>query len=69
MGQKYLEIWVAFKEIVEVKNRLLKVTTLVKDVFVDFHQSTVFVGHYGGSSRYIVDQRNLSERISAMILD
>lgn len=56
-----------FKEIVEIFNWFLEITTFIEDCFGNFDKGTLFVSDYCCSSRHIIDQRNLSEGISGVI--
>lgn len=58
-----------FKEIIEIFYRFLKVSTLVEYIFGNFNQATLFISYDCSASGDIVNQWNLSERISWIVVN
>ena len=56
------------KEIIEIFYRFLKVSTLIEYIFRNFYQTTLFISYDCSTSRNIVNQWNLSERISWIVI-
>lgn len=58
-----------FKESVEISDGFLEIATFVEDIFGYFYQWAFFIRYDGGSSRYIINQRDFSKRIARVIID
>ena len=66
--KSYLEVSMVLKIVVEVKNILPQIPTLVEILFLNRYEGTVFMGDYASSPGHIIDQWYFSKWIPCIKL-
>ena len=57
------------EEVVEILDGFLEVAALIENLFGDFYQGAFLVGYDGGSPWHVVNEWNLAEGVTGVVVD